>query len=181
MIQSKNSSELTEKYIRFAKENQRFDRKSAKIDPREIANQIAGFANSDGGVLVIGIADNGDLEGFENYINKENDFLKCCTNFLKTIPEIKSERMNIINKNNNEDFLLLLHIDISYNRLIRNAKDEVYLRRGDSTIKLNDEQIQMLKVDRPELSYEDEIVLNSRTEDIDEDMVNIYISYWSRR
>ena len=63
--------------------------------------------------------------------------------------------MNILNSDNNEDFILLIYIETSYNSLIRNVKDEVYLRRGDSTIKLNDEEIQILKVDRPELSYED--------------------------
>ena len=82
--------------------------------------------------------------------------------------------MNIINTNGHEDFILLLHIEISHNCLIRNVKDEVYLRRGDSTIKLTDEQIQILKVDRPEISYEDQPVLESSIDDIDLDMVNIY-------
>ena len=50
----------------------------------------------------------------------------------------------------------------------------MYLRRGDSTIKLNDDQIQVLKVDRPEVSYEDQLVMNSKIEDIDEEMVEIY-------
>lgn len=174
MIESKISIGLTEEYMRFSKESQRFDRKSAKIDAKDIANHIAGFANSDGGVLVIGISDNGELEGFDKYPNQENEFLKCTTTYLKTTPEIKYEKVNIINSKGKEDFILLLHIEISHNCLIRNVKDEVYLRRGDSTIKLNDDQIQVLKVDRPEISYEDQLVMNSKIEDIDEEMVGIY-------
>lgn len=174
MIESKISIGLTEEYMRFSKESQRFDRKSAKIDAKDIANHIAGFANSDGGVLVIGISDNGELEGFDKYPNQENEFLKCTTTYLKTTPEIKYEKVNIINSKGIEDFILLLHIEISHNCLIRNVKDEVYLRRGDSTIKLNDDQIQVLKVDRPEISYEDQLVMNSKIEDIDEEMVEIY-------
>ncbi len=174
MLQSVLKEELTEEYICFAKENQKFDRKSAKKDVKEIANHIAGFANADGGTLVIGITDNGKLEGFENYGNKDNDILKSSIQYLKTIPEIKTEKLNIININGHEDFILLLHIEISHNCLIRNVKDEVYLRRGDSTIKLTDEQIQILKVDRPEISYEDQPVLESNIKDIDLDMVNIY-------
>lgn len=175
MVESKiGGINLTEEYMRFSKESQRFDRKSAKIEAKDIANHIAGFANSDGGVLVIGISDNGELEGFEKYPNKENEFLKCTTTYLKTTPEIKYEKLNIINNGGKEDFILLLHIEISHNCLIRNVKDEVYLRRGDSTIKLNDDQIQVLKVDRPEISYEDQLVMNSKIEDIDEEMVGIY-------
>ena len=82
--------------------------------------------------------------------------------------------MNIINSNGKNDFILILFIETSYNSLIRNVRDEVYLRRGDSTIKLNDDEIQILKVDRPELSYEDQLVLESSISDIDEEMVNIY-------
>lgn len=146
MLQSEIKEELNEEYIRFANENQKFDRKSAKKDIKEIANHIAGFANADGGTLAIGITDDGKLEGFENYGNKSEDILKSSVQYLKTIPEIKTEKLNIINSNGHEDFILLLHIEISHNSLIRNVKDEVYLRRGDSTIKLTDEQIQILKV-----------------------------------
>ena len=114
------------------------------------------------------------MEGFENYGNKSEDILKSSVQYLKTIPQIKTEKLNIINNNGHDDFVLLLHIEISHNSLIRNVKDEVYLRRGDSTIKLTDEQIQILKVDRPEISYENQIVLESSIDDIDEEMVNIY-------
>lgn len=174
MLQSLINNDLNEEYLRFAKENQKFDRKSAKKDIKEIANHIAGFANADGGTLAIGIADDGKLEGFENYGNKYNNFLKSSIDYLKTIPEIKTEKLNIINSNGHDDFILLLHIEISHNCLIRNVKDEVFLRRGDSTIKLTDEQIQVLKVDRPEISYENQIVLESTINDIDQDMVNLY-------
>lgn len=99
MIQSKVNPQLTEEYMCFAKENQKFDRKSAKKDVKELANHIAGFANSDGGTLVIGITDDGKLEGFENYGTKDNDILKSSIQYLKTVPEIKTEKLNIINTN----------------------------------------------------------------------------------
>lgn len=41
------------------RENQYFDRKSARKDDKEIAKHISAFANSAGGKLVIGIEDNG--------------------------------------------------------------------------------------------------------------------------
>ena len=86
MLQSIINPQLTEDYMCFVKENQKFDRKSAKKDVKEIANHIAGFANSDGGTLVIGITDDGKLEGFENYGSKDNDILKSSIQYLKTIP-----------------------------------------------------------------------------------------------
>ena len=43
------------------KENQYFDRKSARKDDKEIAKHISAFANAAGGKLVIGIEDNGEV------------------------------------------------------------------------------------------------------------------------
>ena len=47
-----------------SKENQYFDRKSARKDDKEIAKHISAFANASGGKLVIGIEDGGDVTGF---------------------------------------------------------------------------------------------------------------------
>lgn len=71
---SKINSMLTIDYMCNEKENQFFDRKSAKKDIKELANHVAGFANASGGTLVIGIADNGKVEGFEDYKEKYNKF-----------------------------------------------------------------------------------------------------------
>ena len=42
------------------KEDQVFDRKSARKDAKGLSNHIVAFANADGGTLVIGIDDNGE-------------------------------------------------------------------------------------------------------------------------
>ena len=70
MIGSKINSKLNIEYICNERENQYFDRKSAKKDVKELANHIAGFANASGGTLVIGISDDGKIEGFEDYKEK---------------------------------------------------------------------------------------------------------------
>ncbi|WP_165443494.1 helix-turn-helix domain-containing protein [Olsenella sp. Marseille-P4559] len=46
------------------RENQYFDRKSARLNPKETARHICAFANASGGKLVIGIEDNGEITGF---------------------------------------------------------------------------------------------------------------------
>lgn len=81
MIQSKINPDVEENFFRFSNESQKLDRKSSKIDIKNIANHIAGFANADGGILVIGIRDDGTLEGFENYENKDNEILSNLSSF----------------------------------------------------------------------------------------------------
>ena len=48
MLQSKINLDVNEQFLRFAKESQKSDRKSAKVEIKNIANHIAGFANADG-------------------------------------------------------------------------------------------------------------------------------------
>ena len=172
---SKINSILTIEYMCNEKENQFFDRKSAKKDIKELANHIAGFANASGGTLVIGISDDGKLEGFEECPKKYNKFLKITSgDYLKTMPKFENETINIINYKGNKDKILLIHISPSINTLIRNVKDEVYLRQGDSTNKLSSEQVKIIELDRHEISFEEQLNTRSSIDDIDLDMVEIY-------
>ena len=82
---SKINSLLSITYMCEEKENQFFDRKSAKKDIKELANPVAGFANASGGTLVIGISDDGKIEGFEECESKYNLFLVCTITFGKKI------------------------------------------------------------------------------------------------
>lgn len=172
---SKINSILTIEYMCNEKENQFFDRKSAKKDIKELANHIAGFANASGGTLAIGISDDGKLEGFEECPEKYNKFLKITSgDYLKTMPKFENETINIINYKGNKDKILLIHISPSINTLIRNVKDEVYLRQGDSTNKLSSEQVKIIELDRHEISFEEQLNTRSSIDDIDLDMVEIY-------
>ena len=69
---SKINSILTIEYMCNEKENQFFDRKSAKKDIKELANHVAGFANASGGTLVIGITDDGKIEGLIEQVGTSN-------------------------------------------------------------------------------------------------------------
>lgn len=63
-------------------ENMFYDRKSAKIELKDLANEIMSFANAQGGILALGITDSGVIEGTKKYgINKYNEFQKVVNTF----------------------------------------------------------------------------------------------------
>lgn len=70
--------EVSVDYLCNERENQYFDRKSARIKPTEVARHLVAFSNANGGILAIGIEDNGTITGF-NYdkANSINDFFVC--------------------------------------------------------------------------------------------------------
>ena len=68
---------ITNQYLIESEENQYFDRKSARIKPADILRHIVAFANANGGVLAIGIEDNGEITGFDGMnAHKVNEFLE---------------------------------------------------------------------------------------------------------
>ena len=54
------------KFLVSSPENQYLERKSARIEPLDILKHLIAFANADGGSLVIGVEDNGEITGFNN-------------------------------------------------------------------------------------------------------------------
>lgn len=156
-------------------EGQFFERKSARKEPKEIIQHLIGFANASGGKLVIGVEDNGELTGFkvpkahtiDNFIHALNVFQRM------PIPQINYVK-EIINKDGEEDSLLVFEVQCSKNRIIEANDGNAYLRSKDNTILLKYEQRKMLEYDKGESSFEDEIVLNSSVDDLNIDLLNKY-------
>ena len=46
-------------------EGQFFDRKSARLAPKDLASHISAFANASGGTIVLGIENNGEVTGVD--------------------------------------------------------------------------------------------------------------------
>jgi ATP-dependent DNA helicase RecG len=175
MSLSKINSRINLNYLKNEKENLYFDRKRAKISLQDLANEIASFANSNGGIIVVGITDDGKIEGFNIYgEDKLNECQKVVTNYLKNTPTYRMELLDIENEKGEMDNLLLFHIDPELNYIIRNNKDEVFCRQGDSSIKLNANQIRNLEYDRKERDFEAEIILESSIKDIDMEVMTLY-------
>ena len=174
MIISKINKSITLESLKEP-ENLYFDRKSAKVDYRDLANELMAFANANGGTLAVGITDSGEIDGFNSYgITKLNDAQKIASTYLKPCPIYEAELIKIKNRKNEDDTILLFHIEPSMNYVVRNSKDEVYCRQGDSSIKLTHDQIRNLEYDRKEKNFETEIVLDSSIEDIDKEIVSLF-------
>ena len=172
---SKINTSLTIEYLTKTPENLYLDRKRAKVSLQDLANEVASFANANGGVIAVGITDDGIIEGFNSYGTKKlNDFQKIVSSYLNPAPVYECELVNIKNQKDEDDNILLFHIEPAMNYIVRNNKDEVYCRQGDSSIKLTSDQIRSLEYDRKERDFEAEVLFDSSIDDIDLDMVELY-------
>ena len=155
------------------KENQVFDRKSARKDAKGLSNHIVAFANADGGTLVIGVEDNGEITGIDAYTNNINDILRVPFDYCNPSVRVTTETVECKDKDGNLNHLLIMTIPQS-SELHANQQDEVYYRMGDKSKKLNfDERLQLMYA-KGSRYYEDEPVFRSTLDDIDMDFVAEY-------
>ena len=175
---SKINTMLTLEYMQNEHENKYFDRKSAKIKPSDLAPLISGFANADGGTIVIGISDTQHtLEGINKFgEDRINDFINAPRDCCKPMPRWKEEFVDIVNENGEADRLLLLHIEESVDQVIRTQKDTTWLRIGDRTRELRGEDLRNLEYAKSTRHYEDEPNFDATIEDLDTDLLSEYMS-----
>ncbi len=158
------------------KENQYFDRKSARKDSKEIAKHLSAFANASGGKLVIGIEDNGEITGFKrNGARDIEDFEQAPLTTCVPSPIVSKERIPVVNSSGESDFILVLDVEASPNHVISRFSDkEVFLRQNDESVKLNREQVLSLEYDKNQRVFEDELVQDSSIEDINHEVFERY-------
>ena len=175
-IASKVNPLLTLSYMTTEHENKYFDRKSARIRVSDLAPHISGFANADGGTLVIGISDKTmELEGI-NSVGEEkiNNLINAPKDGCKPMPKYQEEFLEITNSNGDPDRLLLLHIFGSVDQIIRTTQDKTYLRIGDKTREMLGDNLRNLEYSKSARHYEDEINTDIKISDLDSELISAY-------
>jgi ATP-dependent DNA helicase RecG len=153
-------------------EDQWFDRKSFRVSPRDLANLEAGFANADGGIIVVGIHD-GTLEGTDSSVAHRNELCQAHIQYCQPPVPATSRLVECRRADGQADQLLILEISPGQT-VYANVKDEVFLRIGDENRRLTYAQRQELLYDRGHGSYEGRVVDSATVSDLDH---NLLIGY----
>ena len=166
----------TIEYFQSAKENQLFDRKSARIKPDDIVRHLVAFANASGGTLVIGIENDGRITGFRGNGAHQIDEFKTVAvkRLLETPITFDTCEIAVRNEMDEIDIVLVLEVHASHNKVIQSYDREVYLRQAGESVKLNYEQRTQLLYDKGQRYFEDEVVDRSSLDDVDEEVMNLY-------
>lgn len=159
-------------YLQYEKECQILERKRANIEPKKIAEHISAFANADGGILVIGIEDNGEITGFKASKSKAIEmYIEAPYDFLARLPKYSTERVTVKNLKGEDDEILLFITEPSYDSIISLKDESVFLRVNDKSKKQSHSQITQLEYDRGSRKFEEELVEYSSIEDVNEEVV----------
>ncbi|MTI88474.1 MAG: ATP-binding protein [Balneolaceae bacterium] len=117
--------------------------KNRVASPEKIAREMAAFANTKGGTLLIGVDDNGDMVGVEGYY--EEEFLLNQAAREECIPQIPIE---IELLHNGERDILIVKVPEAEKKPIYVKGEkmrQVYIRDADESVAASDEYVEVLK------------------------------------
>lgn len=158
---------LTLEKLMTTPENQNFDRKSARLAEKELARHISAMANATGGVIALGIEDDGTVTGVDE--EQENAFRKVPIDLLQTRPQYKVEVITT-----NDKRILLFHVEPSINDIIKRTNGDAFLRVGDSSRKLSSDEVTALEYSRGIRSFETRVISEATMEDLDWKLIEEY-------
>lgn len=153
-------------------EDQWFDRKSSRSSPQHLANVLVGFANADGGRIVVGLW-NGTVEGVNGAGKRLAGWQQASFDFTVPVVPCRNWLVDCVNSAGEPDHLLVLEVETS-ERVHANQKDEIFLRVGDENRRLTFAQRQELIYDKGQATYESTIVNEARRADLDTDVLESY-------
>ncbi len=111
-----------------------FDRKSIRISPEALANVLIGFANADGGTLVIGVENDGTITGVDAYTDQVNNLRQAAIDFTSPPVRHSIQLLSCTLDDGSPEHVLAIEVPPS-SQLHRNKRDEAYLRFGDQNRK----------------------------------------------
>lgn len=146
-------------------EDQWFERKSARIAARDLANSLIGMANADGGIIVVGLRE-GTVEGTDRHPAKRNDLMQAGIDHCE--PPVRASHRLIPCKNDRGEDDHLLVIEVQPGDVVHaNVRDEVFLRVGDENRRLTFRQRQELLYDKGQASYEAQPLAAAAIDELD--------------
>lgn len=163
---------ITEEYLCRHPENLYLERKSVggvgrnKLKPSKLASEIIGMLNADGGVIVLGLADDGGADDL-NLIPHEQllQYEKVCQNFISPAADVKLEKVNL----QSGELIYLYHVGQNYENMYEQKDSHhVFKRVGDSNYgPLDNQEVDNLRHDKSLRRFEDQVVEDFDPNDID--------------
>jgi ATP-dependent DNA helicase RecG len=166
---------LDQAALESLREDKRLERKPANFSGESLGEYIAMWANTppDGGIMVMGVADDGTLEGCERLSQgKLNDLDKVQDLCPDSRCDVRRVRIN--KPNGDPSFIVAIRVHYLKNRIAKTPKGDVFARRGDSKRRLRLEEVKDLQVDKGEISFEQEPCGLKYPDDFDTDAVRAF-------
>ena len=155
-------------------EGQWLERKGPRLKARSLADLLVGFANAEGGLICIGVAD-GRIEGVDRAGKLVNEWRQAAVDF--TVPPVRHtfEILDCTNERSEADHLVVIEVEAS-ERVHESASGDTFLRIGDESRKLGPFTAQELRYDKGESTFDGRAQPDATSADLDNERVDAYVA-----
>ncbi len=144
------------------REWQSFECKRALVKPAKILETIVAFANTEGGIFILGLEDPDKAQGNERLfgISENSDNISEVQTLLKReidphLQFLNQWEISILNREKKEDRLWVIHVAKS-NDVHSLKNGDTFIRSGSHNVKIGSSQIIRLKYEKGVIKYESE-------------------------
>lgn len=153
-------------------EDQWFDRKSGRVSAQDLADAMVGFANAEGGHIVVGLSA-GEVEGVNALPQRIPAWQQAALDFTSPPVPCRTRLVDCVGRDGRPDRLLVVEVETS-EQVHANQRDEVFLRVGDENRRLTFSQRQELLYDKGQATYESTVIADAHWDDLDRDLLRAY-------
>ncbi len=139
-----------------------------------LADEITAFANTNGGVILIGVTDNGDIVGIEKGLLNENEktIIEVCHDSIKPLVNIFTEKLTIGDKN-------ILKIEVPHSLFVHKSPGGYFIRHGSSKREMPPEQLARLMQSRSQariINFDEQLVPQTSTDTLQKSLYQRFIA-----
>lgn len=138
-------------------EDFRYERKSNRSDSRLLGECLSAFGNSAvgmGGVVAVGIDDDGNIEGCATLPGDRLAEIERFGDNVCPSGKFETRRLHTVNQNGQEDFIVLVRVYYVEDRLVELSNGEAYIRHTNRNHRLQDEEKREIRINKGEISFE---------------------------
>ena len=165
-------TELTEKI--YLGEDSTIEFKRELPHRESLAEEIAAFANTSGGVILIGVDDDGEIVGMnrQDLDRTEKTVVEVCRDNIDPMVHILTEKLRIDDKN-------LLKIEVPGSPFVHKTSNGYFIRQGSSKREMTTEQLGRLLQSRSQahrISFDEQFVPNTHKDTLREALYQRFIT-----
>ena len=139
-----------------------------------LADEIAAFANARGGVILIGVNDDGEIIGVDRHTldTAEKTVIEICADSIDPIVLIFTEKLRIDDKN-------LLKIEVPRSLFVHKTANGYFMRQGSSKREMPTEQLARLFQTRSQariIAFDEQFVPNTDKETLREPLYQRFLT-----
>lgn len=150
-------TELLEKI--YLGEDSTIEFKRELPERKELSDEMAAFANASGGVILIGVGDNGEIVGIdrESLDGAEKTVVEICQDSIAPPVHIVTEKRRIDEKN-------VIKVDVSRSPFVHRSANGYFVRQGSTKREMTTEQLGRLLQNRSQvhrMAFDEQFVPNT--------------------